>query len=178
MRDRPADVAVRPYDPDVVRDRRELWSLKKAFETTLGAGTGDDGKAERYAAKLDDDYRRRWLAWVERCVADEERCLLLAAVPASVEGAERDVVGYVFLLPERLAFVWDGAVVNELYVAPEWRGVGVADDLVDAVVEVAREQDLPLDRLLLDVDPDNARAYSFYERHGFDTWGEILAREL
>jgi ribosomal protein S18 acetylase RimI-like enzyme len=69
-------------------------------------------------------------------------------------------------------------VVNELYLAPAYRGTGVADDLMTAAVDVARRQDLPLDRLLLDVDPENARAAAFYDRHGFEPWGEILARRL
>jgi ribosomal protein S18 acetylase RimI-like enzyme len=179
MSDLPAAVDLRPYDPRDDSDRRGLWALKTAFETDLGTGTGGDGKAEKYAAKLDDTYRERWLSWVDRCVADEERCLLLAEAEADA-GTDREdgIVGYLFLLPERLAFIWDAAVVNELYVAPAWRGEGVADGLMDAAVAVARQQDLPLDRLLLDVDPDNERAYAFYERHGFEPWGEIVARTL
>ena len=162
------DATLRPYDAET--DRAALWALKRAFETELGTAGGDE-KATAYDAKLTDDYRRRWLAWVDRCVADDPRCVTVA---------ERDdePVGYVFLLPERLAFVWDAAVVNELYVAPERRGTGVADDLLEAATELAREQDLPLDRLLLDVDPGNDRALAFYDRHGFEPWGEIVAREL
>ena len=158
----------RPYDPE--SDRDGLWALKSAFERKLGA-TGGGGKATAYEAKLTGRYRDRWLAWVDRCVADDPRCVTVA---------ERDdrLVGYVFLLPERLAFVWDAAVVNELYVAPERRETGVADDLLAAATDVAREQDLPLDRLLLDVDPGNERARAFYERHGFGRWGEIVARKL
>jgi ribosomal protein S18 acetylase RimI-like enzyme len=77
-----------------------------------------------------------------------------------------------------MAFVWDAAVLNEIYVSPEARGTGVADDLMDAAVSLAREQDLPLDRLVLDVDRENERARAFYERHGFDHWGEMVARDL
>ena len=162
------DATLRPYDAET--DRAALWALKRAFETELGAAGGDE-KATAYEGKLTDAYRERWLAWVDRCVADDPRCVTVA---------ERDdgLVGYVFLLPERLAFVWDAAVVNELYVAPERRGTGVADDLLEAATELAREQDLPLDRLLLDVDPGNDRAHAFYDRHGFEPWGEIVAREL
>lgn len=88
------------------------------------------------------------------------------------------LVGYAFVLPESLAFVWDAAVLNEIYVAPGRRGTGVADTLLDAGVEHARAQDLPLDRLVLDVDAENGRAYSFYRRHGFEPWGEMVAKEL
>lgn len=176
-------VGLRPYDPAV--DRAALWTVKTDFEMALGAA-GGEAKAMRYADKLTEAYRERWLAWVDRCVADRAACVTVAEVQDGDAGAseaerdrcEGDLVGYVSVLPERLAFFWDAAVVNELYVAPAHRGTGVADDLLSAAVDVARRQDLPLDRLLLDVDPDDARAAAFYERHGFEPWGEILARPL
>ena len=166
------DATLRPHDSDDEADRSALWALKTAFETDLAAGAGGDEKAARYDAKLTDDYRRRWLTWVDRCVADDRRCVTVA------EGDADGAVGYVFVLPERLSFVWDAAVVNELYVDPEHRDTGVADALLESAVALARDQDLPLDRLLLDVDPENERAYAFYERFGFELWGEIVAREL
>ncbi|WP_336133378.1 GNAT family N-acetyltransferase [Natronomonas amylolytica] len=179
MSERPEGITLRPYDPSDDADRQALWDHKIAFETGLGTGTGGDEKAAKYESKLDDAYRRRWLSWVDRCIDDEDRCLLLAEAAADAGTDRTDgVVGYIFLLPERLAFIWDAAVINELYVAPNWRGEGVADALIEAAVDVARGQDLPLDRLLLDVDRDNERAYAFYERHGFEPWGEIVAREL
>ena len=174
------DATVRPYDAE--RDRSTLWDLKRGFETGLGAGTGSDHKQALYEAKLDDAYRADWLAWVDRCVADDERCVTVASAPDGHEDAGEDggetLLGYVFVLPERLAFVWDAAVLNELYVAPDARGTGVADDLMDAAVELARDQSLPLDRLVLDVDRENDRAKAFYDRHGFAHWGEMVAREL
>lgn len=158
----------RAYGAD---DAAVLWDLKQGFERGLGEGTGDDSKASRYAEKLDATYRESYLDWVKRCMTEE---------PRAVQLAERDgsVVGYVFLLPETLAHIWDGAVLNELYVVPEYRGEKVGDELVSAAIDVAREQDLPLDRLLLDVDRANERARSFYESFGFEHWGEMLARDL
>ncbi len=195
-------VTLRPYDPADAGDRAALWSLKTAFETDLG-DAGDAEKATTYERKLTDGYRERWLAWVDRCVADEPDCVTVAEVDDDGNGTGTgtgtgtgptgedpgwsrrpgtdpagDRVGYVFVLPERLAFVWDAAVVNELYLAPGYRGTGVADDLLASAVDLARGQDLPLDRLLLDVDPANDRAAAFYERHGFEPWGGIVARPL
>jgi ribosomal protein S18 acetylase RimI-like enzyme len=181
-----ASVILRAYEPEA--DRAALWTVKEDFETALGAA-GGEVKATRYADKLTEAYRERWLAWVDRCVADRAGCVTVAearggageAVDSAAgerDASGGDLVGYVFVLPERLAFVWDAAVVNELYVAPAHRGTGVADDLLSAAVGVARRQDLPLDRLLLDVDPENDRAAGLYERHGFKRWGEILARPL
>ncbi|NIC00173.1 GNAT family N-acetyltransferase [Halobacterium sp. R2-5] len=159
---------VRPYADG---DSAELWELKRGFETGLGEGTGDEEKRAVYEAKLDDGYRREWLDWAERCVAEDERCVQVAE-------SEDGLAGYVFVLPESLAFVWDAAVLNEVYVAPEHRGTGVADDLMDAALAAAREQSLPLDRMVLDVDRGNERAQAFYERYGFEHWGEMVARDL
>lgn len=158
------DVEYRPYTPD---DRDALWRLKAAFERGLGSGE----KAERYEAKLTDRYRERYLDWVGRCVERDPGCVLVAD-----DGSE--LAGYAFLLPEQLAFVWDAAVLNEIFVREDHRGTGVADALMERALDVARDQQLPLDRILLDVDAENERARAFYDRYGFDSWGELVAREL
>ena len=159
---------LRPYDGST--DRDDLWVLKRAFERELGAGAGDQDKRDAYEGKLTPDYRDRYLDWVDRCVADDPRTVTLAEADG--------LVGYAFLLPERLAMIWDAAVLNEIYVSPSRRGTGVADDLLAAGIDVARSQSLPLDRLVLDVDPANDRAAAFYRRHGFRPWGEMVARPL
>lgn len=153
-------------------DREELWACKRAFELGLGTGTGDDRKRATYESKLDETYRDRWLAWVDRCVAEDPRSVQVAP------GDDGSLRGYVFVLPESLCFVWDAAVLNEIYVKPGARGRGVADDLMDAAIEYARDMDLPLERLVLDVDRENPRARRFYEKWGFDHWGEMVARDL
>ena len=164
------DAEVRPYDPD--RDREALWALKRGFELGIGEKGGDE-KESAYEGKLDSSYRTRYLEWVERCVADED-CVFVADPGDGGDGLD----GYLFLLPERLAFVWDAAVLNEVYVRPESRGTGLADELMDRAVEHARGQELPLNRLVLDVDRENERARSFYDRYGFTHWGEMVARDL
>jgi len=180
----------RPYDP--ATDADALYELKLAFERGLGESTGGETKAAAYEGKLTDDYRERWLAWVDRCIADDPRCVTVAVDEGdedeegddegggedAAENAGGDLAGYVFVLPERLAMVWDAAVINELYVVPEHRGTGVADELLDAAVALADDQALPLDRVVLDVDSANERAKAFYDRHGFEPWGELVARPL
>ncbi|APW97778.1 N-acetyltransferase [Halobiforma lacisalsi AJ5] len=166
---------VRPYDRE--SDADALWDLKRAFETGLGTGTGGEEKAEKYTAKLTDDYREGYLEWVDRCVDRDERSVQVA-VDDSDDHGSGDLVGYVFLLPDSHAYIWDAAVLNEIYVRERVRGTGVADDLMDAAVAAARDQNLPLERLVLDVDRENDRAQAFYDRHGFEGWGEMVARDL
>ncbi|WP_336343879.1 GNAT family N-acetyltransferase [Halalkalicoccus ordinarius] len=156
----------RPYDPD--GDEAELWRLKCAFER--GLGSKSEEKRAAYDVKLTESYAERYLDWVRWCLAREPRSVIVAA--------SEGLAGYVFVLPERLAMIWDAAVLNELYVEPDHRGSGVADELIEAALALAREQEPPLERIVLDVDPENARAAAFYERHGFEPWGEMVAREL
>ncbi|XVH32126.1 N-acetyltransferase family protein [Haloferacaceae archaeon DSL9] len=161
-------MTVRSYEP---ADADALWELKRAFELGLGSGTGGGEKRAIYEAKLTDDYRERYLAWVDRCVGEDPDCVLVAD-----DGDE--LRGYAFVLPASLSMIWDAAVLNEIYVASDARGTGVADDLLAAAVDTAEAQDLPLDRLVLDVDRENDRARAFYRRHGFEHWGEMVARPL
>jgi len=188
------DVRLRPYNPD--RDPEDLWDLKRAFELDLGSGTGDDGKQAVYEEKLTTEYGERYLDWVFWCTKHNPRCVTIAEIAEADENSfqenteelkdnkekgkreANDLAGYVFVLPQQLAMIWDAAVLNEIYVRPEYRGTEVADELMKAAVEVAEGQDLPLDRLVLDVDRENDRAGAFYERHGFEHWGEMVARKL
>ena len=170
------DVTLRPFEDG---DATALWELKRAFELELGGA--DEQKRAAYEGKLTGDYRRRYREWVKRCVADGPRCVTVADPDGTVSlrtDAKSSLAGYVFVLPERLGMVWDAAVVNELFVAAPYRGTGLADDLMDTAVAVARDQDPPLSRLVLDVDRENDRARAFYHRHGFEHWGEMVARQL
>ncbi|RDI72618.1 GNAT family N-acetyltransferase [Halopelagius longus] len=192
MSETPA-VTIRPYESD---DAAGLWDRKREFELGIGSETGDEGTLTMYEEKLTADYRARWLHWVERCVEEDPDSVTVAVVEGDAgdgddtgdadaevdadagDNDEYEVVGYSFVLPESLSFVWDAAVLNEIFVLPEYRGTGVADDLMEAALDCAKDQDLPLDRMVLDVDRQNERAQSFYERYGFEHWGEMIAREL
>lgn len=161
-------VTVRRYHPD--QDAEALWQCKQSFE--LGLGEEGDAETEAaYRSKLTDQYRERYLDWVRRCVDTESGCVRVAT--------DNDkIVGYVFVLPETHAMIWDAAVINEVYVEPDHRGTGVADSLLETALEHARQQNLPYDRIALDVHPENERAQAFYRRFGFEQWGELLARSL
>jgi ribosomal protein S18 acetylase RimI-like enzyme len=160
---------VRPYNPS---DADALWDLKRAFEGELGAK--DDEKKTRYENKLTDEYRERYLSWVTDCVERDPGCLIVAVD----EDADGELVGYAFVLPEDFAFIWDAAVLNELYLKPDYRGTDMATTLATDAFDHARTQSLPLDRILLDVDPANERARAFYEKMGFEPWAEMIGYDL
>ncbi|MFJ4210992.1 GNAT family N-acetyltransferase [Paenarthrobacter sp. NPDC089675] len=62
------------------------------------------------------------------------------------------------------------AMLISVYVAPEYRGVGLADRLLQRSV-VSATEDLSAGILELGVHQDNARALAFYRRHGFHLTG-------
>lgn len=161
----------RTYDASA--DAEQLWQLKRLFELELGSNTGGADKQSTYQAKLTDEYRDRYLDWVDDCIAQDPRSVHVV----DAEGGD-ELVGYVFVLPEDLAMIWDAAVLNEVYVREESRGTGVADDLMQAAIATANEQSLPIDRIVLDVDTENDRARTFYDRYHFTQWGEMVARPL
>ncbi len=169
------NVTVRPYRPS---DSTGLWKLKEGFERGLGEGTGGESKAARYDAKLTETYRDHYLAWVGRCVDEDPQSVQVAVDDDGEIVAAGEPIGYVFVLPSSLSFIWDAAVLNELYLHPDVRGTGIADRLMEAAIETADEQELPLDRIVLDVDQKNERARAFYEKYGFEHWGEMVARDL
>jgi ribosomal protein S18 acetylase RimI-like enzyme len=65
------------------------------------------------------------------------------------------------------------AILFSLWVAPQARGQGVGDALIETIVAWARNQGF--DRLVLDVASDNARAIALYARMGFEPSGETSA---
>jgi ribosomal protein S18 acetylase RimI-like enzyme len=90
-----------------------------------------------------------------------------------VRVAELDgqLVGYVKLGPPHLPFEPRGEAVElrQLYVVEEMKGQGVADSLMEWVIERARDR--RADYLYLSVFTENQRARRFYERYGFEPEG-------
>lgn len=87
--------------------------------------------------------------------------------------AERDgrLVGYVKLGPPHLPFEPRGeaAELRQLYVVEEMKGQGIAHELINWVIERAR--DLGADYLYLSVFTENHRALRFYEKYDFEPEG-------
>lgn len=64
----------------------------------------------------------------------------------------------------------DGAILLSMWVAPEARGRGVGEALIDAVADWARTRGFR--RLFLDVADRNDAAIALYARKGFEPTGE------
>ena len=64
-----------------------------------------------------------------------------------------------------------------VYVAPEYRGHGVAANLMELALEHARSLTTVL-QVHLTVVSDNHRARAAYERHGFQRWGTMPRAEI
>lgn len=160
---------IRPFE--LPADADSLWALKAAFERELGSTPDGTETHPAYERKLTPAYRERYFEWVDRCLDENDECVLVAV-------ADGVLNGYVFVLPESLAMIWDAAVINELFVSSENRATGLADQLMTAAIDVAKSQSLPMDRLVLDVSHENQRARNFYARHGFEEWSGMMARSL
>lgn len=86
-----------------------------------------------------------------------ENCLFLAAVDREA------VLGYIGLMT-----VIDEGYISNIAVARQYRRRGVADALIDALVEHTKDS---LAFMTLEVRESNAPAVALYEKHGFVTVG-------
>ena len=78
--------------------------------------------------------------------------------------AEGSVIGYIGMM-----FVLDEGYISNVAVHPLWRRRGVADALLDALIEQAGQKMLSF--LTLEVRASNAPAIALYEKHGFRAVG-------
>lgn len=143
----------------------------------------DDGVAAD-GPELDTMARAIWIATFGHSAPPEDIALYLAksygpegtlildlADPAHhyrIARAEGAIVGYAKLsapfVPE--PDLIDGALqLNQLYVAADWHGRGIADDLMRWTIDTARARGATA--LLLTVWEHNPRAKRFYEKRGF-----------
>ncbi len=150
------------------------------------AGEGDRVRALRLRAVSDPAASIAFLTTLEqeRTRAqefwDDRASAAAAGEAAAMFIAERDDawLGSVTVLVRRVGEVdHTGRRINDaradvvgVYVAPELRGTGAIDALLDAAARWTREQGF--DTLALDVHADNVRAQAAYRRAGFVATGE------
>ena len=132
-----------------VRDVDALAPLFRGYRAFYGQEPG--GEAAFLAARLEAGESRVWVA-----EADD---------PATA-------VGWVQVYPTfssvRLRPAW---VLNDLFVAPEWRGRGVAGALMQAAEDEARDAGVAY--VELETAPDNVAARSLYEARGWTVGGMV-----
>jgi RimJ/RimL family protein N-acetyltransferase len=93
-----------------------------------------------------------------------ERLVTAATFLAHVEG---EAVGMVTAAPFRGRP--EAAGLFGRWVAPDWRGTGAADRLVETVIDWARTEGFR--RVVLEVADENAAAIALYRRLGFERTG-------
>lgn len=85
---------------------------------------------------------------------------------------------FVYLLTRRLFYfrqpekVYSGYELRPIVVLPEFRGQGIADRLVDCLIEDARQR--AFTQIFLFTEHDNHGASRFYERYGFVLANEVI----
>lgn len=110
-----------------------------------------------------------WREQLETALAEKGRVTLFAEVGGVVAGM--------------MAIYWEEGVrmrhiahLVGVYVKEEYRGQGVSDALLQALIAKARE--LGKVKIELDVTAGNARALKFYEKYGFQKIGTMRKRLL
>ncbi len=108
---------------------------------------------EGWAAKSDDE----WRTYLEEPV-----------FAAFVEG---EPVGLIGLIPQNKSRMAHRAGLGMVWVEPPARGSGVADALLQAALDEARDRGLL--QVELSVNAENTRAVDFYKRHAFEVFGRL-----
>jgi ribosomal protein S18 acetylase RimI-like enzyme len=157
---------IRPATP---ADARRLSGLGAVtFRDTFGDANRPDDM-DRYLADAFSPARQA------AEIADPTSLVLLAEHTPAQGGAE--LIGYAHLVGGRPPPAVTGPApleLKRLYVARAWHGRGVAQRLMDAVLDGARARGAGT--LWLGVWERNPRAVAFYEKYGFRRVGEYTFR--
>lgn len=97
---------------------------------------------------------------------NENAHFYVAEAERSGDGAEqeRQVVGYCGLYTAA-----DEGEISNIAVHPQWRGMGIADQILQTVLTDARENGTT--QIFLEVRESNVPAIQLYEKHGFAAQG-------
>ena len=114
-----------------------------------------NGYAEFYKVPMTDSIADTVWSWIH-----DPRHVVKALIAKTPEGRAVGLAHY-REMPRPLAGM-RGAFLDDLFVAPEQRGTGIAEALMDRLVAIAREQKWQVIRWI--TAEDNYRARSFYDR--------------
>jgi len=136
-----------PADAEQFRELR-LFALK---ESPLAFG-----------ADYETDRNRAPEYWQERLQEDEHSIMFVAE-------HERNLIGMTGITSRPLPKTKHSAKIIAVFVHPEWRGLRIAESLIDACIEWARSKEKII--VKLGVNAENASAIRCYERCGFTIYG-------
>ena len=150
------------FEIDEVRDIDAAWKDLTAMYWALYEHQYPAGDPP-----LHGEWQRRWRSYL----AGGERLILLARDTDSA-------IGYFNSRINRTAGLYDEAFgfVEEAYVRPEYRGSGVAQEMLRRTEAWCRGRSIGLLRLSVLV--DNALALRFWEKSGFEPLMHILSKQL
>jgi len=113
-----------------------------------------------FAADLDQEAAMSKEQWLARMTTG-------ASFGGFIDGVLNGMVVFSRPIRPKLAHTGD---LGAMYVRDAVRGTGLADALIDALVDHASGE---VDQIQLTVNAENPRAIKFYERHGFRPIGRI-----
>ena len=106
-----------------------------------------------------------WFGWLDFFATPGQ-----GALPGFVWVESGRIVGNVTV--RRLSSFGHGWMIGNVAVDPMWRRRGIARQLMDAAIDLARDQDA--DWISLQVRSDNTGAYNLYRELGFENVGETI----
>ncbi|WP_256212876.1 N-acetyltransferase [Arthrobacter sp. yr096] len=151
--------------PRVRRLHADDWQLLKNVRLEMLTDT-----PMAYVESLDAARRQTDTQWQERAVAMSGDGSMTLVADAGHDGSRFCGLMRVVLKHPQDPQKPVQAMLLSVYVAPERRGLGLADQLLDEACAAAAGQ-LGAGLMELGVHEDNTRALAFYRRHGFETTG-------
>ncbi|KAA0700354.1 GNAT family N-acetyltransferase [Neorhizobium sp. P12A] len=150
------------------RGLRGSFEIRRAHKADAAAVSGFAARLFR-ATYGDDTPASDLHSYIEKNFSTERQEAEIVDPFAAVFLAMADgqVVGYAHVILDGAN--GSAAFLNRIYVDAEWRGIGLADDLLEAVTGECRERDFA--SLELTVFERNSRALAFYKRIGFAATG-------
>ncbi|MFJ6538709.1 GNAT family N-acetyltransferase [Paenarthrobacter sp. NPDC091711] len=151
--------------PRIRRLHAKDWALLKAIRLEMLTDT-----PMAYVESLDAARRQTETQWQERAAAMSGDDSITVVADTGEDGSKLCGLMRVVLKHPQSP---DGplqAMLISVYVAPEHRGLGLADELLKMSCSAAAEE-LEAESIELGVHEENVRALAFYRRHGFETTG-------
>lgn len=143
-------------------DSAQLASIaEKSFRETFAAFNTKEN--------MDEYCRKTYGTEIQRHeIADKDKCTLLCI-------SDNKIVGYAQInWNSRLGSIQNTsqAEIQRIYILKDWHGKGLAQSLMNTVIDKIRQRKIK--NIRLGVWEKNARAISFYKKFGFEELGEHI----